>query len=351
MGKYTRREFQIGDYYLSQRDGSPAWYRTRYEPKARRTERVSLGTESFEEAKERLTDWYIANRVPVQERPQEAFIADVLRRYYTEHGSKIRSAVQANVAVNHWLDFWGTDSVAALRDIRRQEEFQAKLLARGMKASAVNRVLVVGKAALNRAYKRGELEAAPYVALMPLGQAAEPRGEPMSVAQLAALYGNAAPHLQIFIRWMLGTAARPEAIRTLHRDQVAEGLIYLNPRGRTQNKKYRATVKLIPSLAGDVWEGWLITYEGERVKSLRTAWEAARERAKLGDEFKPYSLRHTAARWMRRRGVPGEEVSQQLGHKPDEHSTTRIYTADDPAYLKKAAKALDGLVSAMVKAA
>lgn len=72
-------------------------------------------------------------------------------------------------------------------------------------------------------------------------------------------------------------------------------------------------VKLPPCLAGDFFEGRLVTDRGkpqhdqERLKYRRAA-------AGLDTKVRPYSLRHTAARWICLKGVPAEEVAQQLGH-------------------------------------
>ncbi|MBZ9674572.1 tyrosine-type recombinase/integrase [Mesorhizobium sp. ES1-1] len=348
MARYTKRDFQVGEYWLSQREGSAAYYRTSYDAKTRRTIRVSLGTEDGEAAKQALTEYYLLTRKPVDEKPTEAFLSDVLRRYYTEHGSKARSKGQANVGVNHWLDFWETSTVEELRDITRQEDFHKHLFARGMTPAAVNRVIGVGKAALNRAWKRGELQQPPYIARVKEKPVA-PRGRPMTVEELQKLYAAASPHLKTFMRWMLGTAARPEAILTLNSDQVSrtDRTIRLNPEGRAENKKRRPVVRLPDALAKEQFNGSLIQYKGEAVGSLKTAWKAARVRAGLDDACKPYSLRHTASKWMRKHGVSMDEVGQQLGHREKGNAVTAIYTADDPAYLEQASKALNALVSAV----
>lgn len=349
MAKYQRRDFQVGDYWLSQREGSPAWYRTSYDAKTRRTNRTSLGTEDIEQAKQSLAEWFLLNRQPVNEKPQEALLADVLRRYYTEHGSKSRSKDQARVGTNHWLDFWKTATVDDIRDIKRQEEFHQFLFDRGLSASGVNRIITVGKAALNRAWKRGELQQPPYISRVKEG-AAEPRGRPMTVEELRRLYANASPHLQTFIRWMLGTAARPEAILTLTDKQVSweDMTIKLNPEGRVQNKKRRPVIRLPVALAGETFEGFLIQYKGKPLANIKTAWKRARERAGLDEACKPYSLRHTASKWMRKHGVAMDEVGQQIGHREKGNAVTAIYTADDPAYLHKASKALGVLVETAI---
>jgi hypothetical protein len=53
MPRYSKHEFQIGEWWLSQRDGSPAWYATFYDASAKRTRRISLGTDNFVEAQQK----------------------------------------------------------------------------------------------------------------------------------------------------------------------------------------------------------------------------------------------------------------------------------------------------------
>ena len=67
MPRYTKHRFQIGEWWLSQRSGSPAWYATFYDQAAKRTRRVSLGTDDFEQARQRLLERYL-EEAPAAER-------------------------------------------------------------------------------------------------------------------------------------------------------------------------------------------------------------------------------------------------------------------------------------------
>lgn len=345
MARYTRREFQIGDYWLDQREGSPAWYRCWIE--GARTKRVSLGTADLEEAKAALREFFILQHTKTLEEPAATPLADILKRYQAEHGDKVRSSSSSATAVLYWLDHWRDATVDNVSDIKRQEEFHRFLRGKGLRESSILRILTTGKAALNRAYKRGELKHVPYI-LTVKPDAAEPMGRPMDIAELRHLYQASPPHLKVFIGWMLGTAARTEAIISLTAAQVEwdDQLINLNPAGRTQTKKYRPTVRLIPSLAACRFRGSLIVTKSAPVQDVKTAWRAARTAAKLDDKVNPYSLRHTAARWMRREGVSEWDTATQLGHRRP--GVTERYTAYDPAYLKGAGEALDKLVNAVV---
>ena len=78
MGRHRKLSFQLGVFWLAQRRGSPAWYRCWREGNG--TQRISLGTSDFEEAKQRLTDWFVLQAQP--EKPASlVFIAEVIARY------------------------------------------------------------------------------------------------------------------------------------------------------------------------------------------------------------------------------------------------------------------------------
>ncbi|HEY3622810.1 MAG TPA: hypothetical protein VGL12_10545 [Roseiarcus sp.] len=98
MPRYTKHEFQVGEWWLSQRSGSPAWYATCYDAAAQRTRRVSLGTDDFEQARQRLLERYLEQHRP-QNAPAEAVaLADILLDYYKAHGSRARSATSAKTS-------------------------------------------------------------------------------------------------------------------------------------------------------------------------------------------------------------------------------------------------------------
>ena len=347
MARYTQRKFQLGEWFLWQRSDSPAYYRARFDRCTGKFQRVSLGTDDFEHAKHLLEEWWLLSRSVRQEGAADASLADILRRYFDNHAKHLPSASGNRDALKKWLDYWQEASIADL-SVERQDAFVKHLQQLGLKLSTIQRTLNIGKAAISRAFKRGELAAMPFVVSVSV-KGHPPKGRPMEVAELSQLYDASVPHVRTFIRWMLGTAARPEAILQLRSEQVewSHGIIRLNPEGREQNKKYRPVVRLPKTLAGEVFEGWLITHKGgERAESIKTAWRAAVRRSGLTGAVRPYSLRHTAARWMRLHGVPAEEVAQQLGHR--KLGVTGVYTEYDPEYLKAACGALDTLLAAVL---
>jgi integrase len=87
----------------------------------------------------------------------------------------------------------------------------------------------------------------------------------LDVPDLQRICAHAATHVQAFVLWALGTAARPEAVLELHSRQIDfhNGLILLNPPEREQvAKKYRPVVRL-PDALWDSFDGWAVCYEGD----------------------------------------------------------------------------------------
>ena len=114
-------------------------------------------------------------------------------------------------------------------------------------------------------------------------------------------------------------------------------------------KMYRPVVPLTYALAAHLkaagepayYAGW----NDRKTKSIETT-----ARAKLPAWFAPKVLRHTVASELRKRGVPGWEVSGLVGHKRGEAAaTTGGYAKFDPAYMDKARKALDAWVADLAR--
>ena len=107
MPRYAKHEFQVGEWWLSQRSGSPAWYATCYDAEARRTRRVSLGTDDFEQAQQRLVERYLEQHRPQNAPAETVALADILLNYYKTHGSQARSGGSVRTSCGYWVDFFG----------------------------------------------------------------------------------------------------------------------------------------------------------------------------------------------------------------------------------------------------
>ena len=357
MGRYSERDYQLGDYWLSRRPNSVAWCRTWYCEQTRQTRRASLGTADFEAAKEALNRWFAGQFTlrQTEAKPSEVELAEIWLDYWNNHAKQLRSAKTVQILLRYWLDWWGEGAtVADVRDIARQEAFQSHLLnQRGLSINSTNRCLEIGRAAINRAWKRGTISAAPFINTLPPDDTG-PKGRPLSEQEMARLYAASADHLRLYIALGLGTAARPEALCELTWPQVDfdQRIIHLNPVGRKQTSKRRPTVRIPQKLfrvlgATPKTAERVLMFRGKPVAKIRVAWNKACDRAGLSDNVTPYSLRHTAARWMRMHNVPIEQIAQQLGHKLEGYNMTERYAAWSPTYLEQASGALDQLMGCL----
>lgn len=356
MARYSKREFQVGEYWLSQRRGSVAWCRTWLDAKERQTRRVSLGTDDLGEAKQALAEWYAAQfqSKPDDLPPSAVKLAEVILDYWNHQASKLRSNETAKIMLRYWTEYWGDVSVADVRDQRRQEAFRQHLADRGFGHNSVNRCLECGRAAIRRAWKRGVISSAPFIQMLPAIET-PPMGRPLSREEARALYqGATQDHVRLFVLIGLATGARPEAITDLTWDRIGfnSGIIRLNPNGRPQTKKYRPEVRVGAVVMEELLKAYakrqgaqVIMFRGKHVHRLDTGWEKARKGLPEASRVTLYSLRHTVARYLRLHGVDTMEIANLLGHRKLGFDMTMRYAPHDPSYLKRSVDVLDELVS------
>lgn len=341
--------FKLGEFWLDKRaDGaSECWQITWYDKRKRQTRQRSTSTADFEHAKVKLAEHYVSRGERKNEPAAAVLLESVLTRYYDNYAKDLPSARWARYALPYWRKFWEGATVADLTT-SRLEAFQEWLAAgskRPMKPATVNRVMAVGRAALQRAYKRQELVSAPHIPSVTVPRQRLYRASPDEMARLL----NATDTLPHVRRWLVGsifTVARPEAVLELSRPQLDFDLrrIDLNQPGREQNDKHRPTIPMTDTayawLAGD-WMGLWITYKGKPLESIRMGFERARDRAGLTSKITPYTIRRTVSTELRRRGVPPWELAGFLGHSVREFSVTEGYAEYAPDYLSVAAHAIE----------
>jgi integrase len=345
------RTGEIGEYWVSKRPGSEQWCRTWYDANTRQTRRASLGTDDLQAAKIKLWEWFAKyGRVGKQEAHDTA-LELVLVRYYQQHAAASASAEMARIALAYWSDFFNGATVAEVTPAR-QREFIEWLKARRtppLSDGYVKRVLTVGKSALNRAYKEGEIDAVPFI--VP-GQDGEAREQTLSMDESQALWNAAeAPHERMYLALAYCTLARPEAILALHRSfaDLDRRLLTQNPPGRRQTKKYRPVVPICTFLLPWIMQkddGPLVQWRGKEIASFKTAWRKMRARAGLPPETVPKVIRHTVATHLRAENVPEAEIQGFLGHKAYS-GKTEVYARYRPDYLGQAVTAIDGYMAAL----
>ena len=339
---------QIGDFWLSKRPGSGQWCRTWYEGTSRQTRRASLGTDDLEAAKLALYAWYTRHGKLKGIDPTDAPLELILARYYEQHAKQQVSADTARAALLHWSDYFAGALVSEVT-IARQEGFIASLQAKGLADGTIKRILTVGKAALARAHRRGEIASAPYVMLWHDGPA---RDRILDQEESRALWRAAdVDHERMFLALAFNTLARPEAILDLRREfaDLQGRTLDQNPPGRKQTKKRRPVVPITDTLLPWLQNapgGPLVTWRGVPIRSFKSAWRGLRRRAGVGQEVVSKTIRYTMATELRRRGVPEAEIQGMLGHRAFK-GPTEVYARFRPDYLGHAARAIDDYMGAL----
>ena len=352
MPRYkTTKRYQVGDYWLSKQSRSPAWCRTWYCNRSKQTRRSSLLTADFSEAKDALNQWFILECQKKDQASYEVTIAAIFARYYEKHGQHLSSYDSVKRNLSFWLDYHGEATLEEAADLRQQEIFRDYLQTeRNLGLNSVRKVITIGKAAVNWAYKRGEIQQVPYFEMVKVPKS-EPMGRHLEISEIASLFLAAdKQHMKLFILMLIGTAARPKAVLDLQYGQIdfARDIIDLNSIGRFQTTKNRPMVKLPKTLKSLLKKEqklhgnpYVIHFNDQPIKSTKSAWTSLRKASGLEGKVTPYSIRRSMARFMRTQGVPAWEVAEQLGHKSTGYRITELYTSHSPDYLEKAAESID----------
>jgi integrase len=367
-GKRDQRLGEIGGHWLSKRPNSSAWCRTWFNERTRQTCRASLGTDDLQQAKLILAAWVMSNGKMQGQGADSVPLETCLMRYYMQHAVHLASVEPTRYGLKKWSDFFPGALVSEITT-ERQRQFVAWLRGQGLSDGYIRRVLANGQAAINRALREGEIASAPKISLA-LAPESEPRERLLTLDEAAALFNVAtAPHQAMYLLLAFATAARPAAILELTSFQVdcSTRLIALNPPGRRQNKKRRPTLPmcntLLPYLRG-LPPGTVVQYNGRalsgtksmfkhltrraavairtsaarlarthlRAKRRAEAWaviQDGRERSMAMLDVTAYTIRHTVAAELRKRGVAVWEVAGFLGHSSG-YKTTERYAKFGP---------------------
>lgn len=168
-----------------------------------------------------------------------------------------------------------------------------------------------------------------------------------------AIRKEAAPHLAWAIDVSLNLALRPGSVELLSLKwdcfnwkhgyvQIRQGKgggvkrAQMNPSflARAKKRYHDDKSKGIP---------WVVHYKGHKIKSLRTAWRAAKRRAGYQDHpIRLYDIRHIAVSEMLAGGGDPAAVQHQAGHK-DLSTTLNIYGHVLEGAQKRAVKLLPDL--------
>lgn len=355
----TNALLELGGQWLGRIGNSPIYYRHWTDPGTHRTRRASLGTDDFERAKILFAQAVLIKGPKTPDAPLSA----VLESYFQERTDKLPSAKHARLAGRLLLECWGDTIRCSQITETKQRQFAEACLARRHSASYISRNLSVCAAAMAHSglhvhvfFGKRQLSERWSLKPKPPRKVFIPTDDELARFLSADLPSD-------FFRWCVVaclTGARPGAVLDIAPGSRIRdaGLLNLNPEGRTQNKKYRPTVREPKAL-----KAWLNTWERDRprnvenwrycmystVESVQTACERAR--LKTGIPMSVYSFRHKVVTVLRKARIPEDQIALQLGHRRAETGITAGYGEWSPDYLAPAAKALDAWWAKIAKKA
>ena len=411
------RYYQRGDFWLDhlsgKGEGSP-FYIFWYDDSAQRIQRRSTGQGDIRLAKDTLDEHYRAVHQPTTDEKAVYTVHDAMVDYWQEHGSKQTSeqAIRARLKlVRRFLDAeiaagrlrepvlpsrlddvlmnrfreWATKSDGIVTRSRNAETGEWVETTRVRAASTVEESIIQLKAALNHNARR--MAEVPRLKHKTRNEVTPKRKYLLSLDQMAEMLdytatggdGRTAAHVVRLVplrRYLIGgicTLARPDAIMDMsvlrERSQWQHNLrtFDLNPEGRIQTRKYRATLPVVDLL--DAWlretDDRLVCQESVRtdedgewilqtpVVSVKKAWTAMRPIFGIPGGYGTKLLRSSVSSLLRQRRVDKDELAVAMGHEPID-STTAIYAKLDPLdpeYLATVRQALEDLTAEIAKKA
>jgi len=174
-------------------------------------------------------------------------------------------------------------------------------------------------------------------------KAPPPRDLWLTREQVGVLIEKAkSPHIQLFIKIAVSTAARSGAILDLTWPQVDFERRIIDF-GRGYGNKRRAIVPMNEDVYAALCTAQevaltnnVIEYVGKPVKSIKKGFRQLCIDCNV--KASPHVLRHTAATWLVMDGVPLAEVARLLGDS--ERTVETVYGKHAPDYLRRAVNTL-----------
>jgi len=293
----------------------------------------SLKTERIEEAKARIVK--LADESTSH---QDISLSQAFITYCDEH--KVASEETSRNALAIVLKYYG-DRMLSTLTYHDHERLIKHLEDRGFSQNYIYTIIIRYKASLNWAVRRFGLSVDSLSGFRNVGQPAS-RSRVLEIHEIRSLLkASRYSHLSNFILLSLATGARPGAILELTPDQMDldNGLIYLNPAGRTQTDKRRPTVPMCDFVRPLVSsEERIIHYGGRPIIKIAKGFRTLCRNAGV-ENAQPRDFRATVNSRLHAMGAPESQIYVWMGHS--EGRTNDRYLHLRPDYLQAPRKILE----------
>ncbi len=257
---------------------------------------------------------YLADKVPAQARPEKA--AERAERLLEFFGRYTLADISGALCRKYVA--WRGNEGGARRDLQDLAAAINHHRREGFHREIVSVVLPPAGDARDRFLTRSEVARLLWVCLTTREMQ---DGKPTAKRPLR--------HLARFILLGVYTGSRPGAILTLSwHQEIGRGFISLDQQmiyrkaiGARATNKRQPPVPAGPELGrmlelwakADCYRGPVVSFDGQPIASVKTAFKKAVRLAGLGDDVCPYTLRHTTASWLVQKGASTRKVAELLG--------------------------------------
>lgn len=349
-----------------------------YDTAARRVRSLSTGTDDVEAGRVKLIKHDLTESGAGAFCPTcgqkvggdaDYLLCDAIRDYLAIKDSKILSA-----QLDHVLDYIEVIGAQAIRCADVDEDWVSGFRDWSLKQpvvftsgrvrdepralSTIENSVITLAAAINKAKSRGKIADVAQFRPIPTKEINNTPRVRLTVEQMAEAFRYASDprmkgrrrSLHHYLIAAVSTAARPDAVLDISTDPKREQwlsdsrILSLNPKGRRQTKKYRATI-IAPwqfALHLDGCEGFFVP-----VKDISGAWQTMQ--SDLGwpsdRQYGTKIIRRSMAKLLRDRLPKADwpEIEMLLGHDKFDQ-TSDIYAPFDPTYLAAARAEIERII-------
>ncbi len=261
-----------------------------------------------------------------QDDPSILTVEDLLENYLEKAPMTPTTRKMSWYKAKQISDFIG-DRIVTKLERKNFVALEDTLLALGQKQNTVQRTMSILTAAINWAIRRDAID---YdMPKYSCRRGPDAQFQPPTVEEAARIIAAAPPHIQraVILTWHLGVRVGPSELFKVAWQGVdwIEKTIYFEAAKKNRRVAWRK-LHISPAFLAKLTE-WheqdkelkvmpetIVHYHSRPIKSMKKAWKATLDRAKIKRRIRPYDLRHAFATEALARGADIKAVSEVMGH-------------------------------------